>query len=69
MELTLEELQVIFDALHRVPFGVPAFRGTFNKVEAELKNRGWRRDLQPLPKRKYARKTEYKVVYVQIKNQ
>lgn len=64
-EFTLQELIAVRDGLGKVPLSTPLLSAV-DKVDAELKQRGYKRVLVTLPKAKYQKKTNYKYEYVKI---
>jgi hypothetical protein len=65
MELTIEELMAIRDGLGKVPLS-SALLSAVDKVDVELKQRGYERKMVALPKAKYQKKTQYEYQYIKI---
>jgi hypothetical protein len=66
MEFTLQELMAIRDGLGTVQISNVVI-AAIDKIDSELRQRGYERKTVALPKAKYQKNTHYKYEYVQIK--
>ena len=67
MNLTIEEMKVVRGALNKAPLS----RGVIDlieRVDAELKEAGWKYEHRALPKKKYQRNAIWEYVWVEINN-